>query len=286
MKKQLAAILIILGVGIFSWAQTPKDIFDGKKSQAEMEIMKGILGTTLSYVTQGQKTDAWRFNASSIGAYYLYGQGAVFTIPTSGLRRYGALNSSIALVNPEMFVNMQTLMENTQELELQASALAQTYKMLGKEAGKGTGKTKSGDSAAPAPPAPPAAPAVAPNPPAAPSPFKVDREELRKKIEDYQTKIKKSREEAEADREKFLQSLNEIKGYLVEALANYGDSLTTVKPNEYVNLVLSTDGLDSDFSNRKPRHDVISAQKSWITDYKAGRLNLDGFKQKVLQYTE
>jgi hypothetical protein len=308
MKKKLAAILFILGVAIFSWAQAPKDIFDGKKSQAEMDIMKGILSTTLSYVTQGQKVDPWRFNTSSISAYYLYGQGAVFEIPTSVFRRSYSGIFAGAVFNPEMSESLQQLNEHSKELEVKVAELAQRYKtsvVVGTGAGVGSGKaaTKIGlsNEAAPAapvpplPPAPPATPAVpapqpapfvSPNPSASPMPFKVDREELRKKIEEYQAKIKKSREEADADREKFLQSLNEIKGYLVETLANYGDSLTTVKPNEYINLVLSTDSLDSDFGNRKPRHDVISVQKSWITDYKAGRLSLDVFKQKVLQYTE
>ncbi|HTY63879.1 MAG TPA: hypothetical protein VMG30_16650, partial [Acidobacteriota bacterium] len=86
--------------------------------------------------------------------------------------------------------------------------------------------------------------------------------------------------------EKFLESLKEIRVYLIEALANYGDSLTQVKPGEYVNLILYTDAFDSDTSKMKTRHDIISAQKSWITDYKAGRITLDNFKQKVLQYTE
>ena len=43
---------------------------------------------------------------------------------------------------------------------------------------------------------------------------------------------------------------------------------------------------DTDSGRMKTRHDIISAQKSWITDYKAGRISLENFKQKVLQYTE
>ena len=105
-----------------------------------------------------------------------------------------------------------------------------------------------------------------------------------RKWREYQARIKKSREEAEANREKFLESLKEIRMPLIEALANYGDSLTTVKPGEYINLVLIDGHLR--FGRMKTRHDIISAQKSWITDYKAGRLTLENFKQKVLQYTE
>jgi hypothetical protein len=118
----------------------------------------------------------------------------------------------------------------------------------------------------------------------------VDREALPKKVIVIQAKAKQRREEAEANREKCLQNLTEIKGYLVEALAKHGDSLTTVKPGEYINLVLADSrlGVDSALGvdGQKARYDVISVQKSWITDYKAARLSLDGFKQKVLQYAE
>ena len=100
--------------------------------------------------------------------------------------------------------------------------------------------------------------------------------------------MKKSREQAAANRQKFLESLKELRAPLIEALANYGDSLTQVKPGEYINLILSTqDALDiMDYGPAKTRHDIISAQKTWITDYKAGRISLDTFRQKVLQYTE
>ena len=57
-------------------------------------------------------------------------------------------------------------------------------------------------------------------------------------MEEYRIVIKKSREEAAANQEKFLESLKEIRVHLIEALANYGDSLTQVKPGEYINLIL------------------------------------------------
>jgi hypothetical protein len=296
-KKQIAAIFIILGLGIFTWAQAPKDFFDGKKSQTELEIMKGILNTTISYVSQGKPAEAWSFSTSSISAYYLYGQGAVFVIPTSEIHRFDQGYIYGGFANADLSDALKMLKDSSKDIELKATEMALQSKLwakgfgTGTGSGKGAGKGEFRDDATPMPPAAPTPPVppVPPAPsvsPAVSAPNKVDREELRKKIEEVQAKLKKSREEANANREKFLKSLDEIKGYLIEALANYGDSLTTVKPNEYINLILSTDNFDTDFSRRKPQHDVISAQKSWITDYKAGRLSLDGFKQKVLQYTE
>jgi Skp family chaperone for outer membrane proteins len=112
-------------------------------------------------------------------------------------------------------------------------------------------------------------------------------EERRKKqkdlLEKFEARAEKNREEAQKKREKLLQSLADIKANLIETLANYGDSLTTVKSDEYINLVLNTE--DPEAANKK-RSDTISAQKSWITDYKAGRLSLQDFRGKVLQYTQ
>ena len=86
-----------------------------------------------------------------------------------------------------------------------------------------------------------------------------------------------------------MEAMAQAKVYLIEALANHGDSLTTVKPNEYVTLVLTADDVIVLFAGSEDassHRQIISVQKSVITDYKAGRLSLDGFKQKVLQYTE
>jgi hypothetical protein len=125
-------------------------------------------------------------------------------------------------------------------------------------------------SAPPAPPAPPQ-PAI--------------REAVRERMEEYWKKAKQNQEEAKAKREEYLRYLSVIKDNLIEALANYGDSMTTVKPGEYINLVLVTDDL---IGSRDPRNrsDVISAQKSWITDFKAGKSTLDAFKAKLIQYAD
>jgi hypothetical protein len=107
-----------------------------------------------------------------------------------------------------------------------------------------------------------------------------------KAIYNLSLRLLRDREEAAANQQKFLESLKELYTPLIEALANYGDSLAQVKPGEYINLILYTETLDTESARSKDRHDVISAQKSWITDYKTGRMTLDSFKQKVLQYSE
>ena len=105
--------------------------------------------------------------------------------------------------------------------------------------------------------------------------------------------MKVRREETEKQNQKLQELLTQLKGYLIEALANYGDSLTVVKPNEYINLVITTDtdsyvllNGSAEIGGSRSAREIISVQRSVITDYKAGRITLDGFKQKVLQYNE
>jgi hypothetical protein len=111
---------------------------------------------------------------------------------------------------------------------------------------------------------------------------------MRKRLADAQEKVKRRRADLETRRQKLLQSLSEIKVYLIEALANHGDSLTFLKPNEYINIILTTDEgfpVFSDGGESRALREVISVQKTAVSDYKAGRVTLDAFKQKVLQYS-
>jgi hypothetical protein len=270
MKRYIAGITILLLLGTFSWGQGTKEPFDVKKSREELEIMKGILNTALRFAAQNSQKQSTGFRFTNATSFYLAGQGAVFMISTSAGMR---LSEHLVQVNfaPELAENMARIEELRAQLEEktgQLLVLNESYR---------------GRNIAPAPPASPAPPAP-PTPPALPEPFasksnamkKIDSEKLKKSVEGALANVNKRREEAEANREKLLQSLAQTKASLVETLANYGDSLTTVKPEEYINLVLITDG----------RSDVVSARKSWITDYKAGRLNLEGFKQKVIQYNQ
>ncbi len=303
MKKYVAGILIVLALGVLCLAQAAKEPFDLKKSQAELEIMKGILSTTAKYIAQNYQKNVSGWSFSNISAYYLVGQGAVFVIPTSGLNTFSPLIISPldqAVANPldidtdgiliqtgenfgqleenlgQMDENMKQLEENKRQMEDYRLQM-EDYRAALKAAEKG--------AVAPVPPAAPAPPAP-PAPPTPPAPPQINREELRKKVETLQENINRSRAKAEANREKFKQSLKEIRMYLIEALANYGDSMTTVKPDEYFNLVFVTDPYSGYYGGSSRRYDVISIQKSWVTDYKAGRLTMDAFKQKALQYTE
>jgi hypothetical protein len=329
MNKRIVSILAIAAMlGLLSWsvAQTPKaELFDAKKSQQELEIMRGILSTTLNIVTKdlrsaGGDTSTRIFRNSSfsnVGAYYLYGQGATFTIPMSNFRfstSYGRLSAGYE----DQAAAMELMRENMEATRAQLEATraeveaARIGPGIGKGIGGGIGSGVGGGvgggvaggvgagvpTPPPSPPSPPppAAPAVAPQAAATPQAVAAPQartEEMRKKLADAQEQVKKRREEFEKQNQKLQEILTQLKSYLIEALANYGDSLTVVKPNEYINLVITTDsdgfglfGESSDTGAPRPTKEIISVQRSVITDYKAGRIALDAFKQKVLQYNE
>jgi hypothetical protein len=262
---------------VLSWAQGAKtDLFDVNKLQQELEIMKGILGTTLNFVTRDHGrgsnvtpearavyalggTSRSFFGYSRITAFYLYGQGAVFVVPSSGLR--------LSQSGGGLAMGSAGYEHALGAYYLDAAALADTVRVY---------SSAVAAQAAAQTPVPKAA--------VAPVPAQVNQEELRK----AQEKVRKSQEDLEARRAKVAEALAQVKGYLIEALANHGDSMTTVKPGEYLTVVLVTEDFDMGLldSGARARQEIISVQKSWITDYKAGRITLDAFKQKALQYSE
>ena len=202
-------------------------LFDLEESRQEIETMRGILRTTLGFALKSpQKSEDTDFpmlagsgGSPRIGGYYLYGQGALFTVSLG----------SLASLFPEP----------------------------------------------PEPPDPPE-PAAAPEPPAPPLPpllgdddvaavrqqaetarveaakaaaqakqFEKDSARIqqvaRKQAEKARQQMKKWREQMQADRAKLGEQMTAAKSALIDALAKHGDSLTVVKPQEYLTIVISGD---------------------------------------------
>jgi len=309
MKRNHFVIVTVVCVMLWSlnsFQSAQVQPFDLKKCQQELEIMKGILRTTLGFASQelaaGLKSDkvetkpgAKRFTFGrgdfSIGAFYLAGQGAVFTIPTSSVRdmmRARQGNGVFALAGAdwkEMGLNgewMEQLGNQLNELNLE----------LKNNFGFDAVAALAPGPRAPSPPMPPApasspvAAAPAPKPPQVPEAAAAREKQLRLKLAELQDKVKQRGEEEEARQARFRESLSQLKTFLMEAMANHGDSLTVVKPSEYVNLVIVDEANRwfGDDSGDRAQREILSVQKSVITDYKAGKLSLDAFKQKVLNY--
>ena len=316
MKKTYATLLLVIALGLLPWGatQTRTDLFDLKKSQQELEIMRGILSTTLGFVMKelrGKDSSApeprddffhWRF--TNVSAFYLYGQGAIFVIPASSFRNfsYGPFDKEGLLWDAQE-QKMQAALAAA-DSEIRAFAEIAEGHMVGVpggvpggvvggvpggvEGGISVGVRPSTRVQAPVAPQPPPAPEPPPAPSAAaptpaPKPAR-SQDEIRKKLFKAQEEVKQRRDQAEAKRAKFLDQLAEIKVYLVEALANHGDSLTHVKPNEYITILITSDEGDMFKDSTRSHREVLSVQKSAVMDYKAGKLSLDAFKQKVLNY--
>ena len=314
MKRNHLVIVTVVCVMLWSLnsfqsAQVP--LFDLRKCQQELEVMKGILRTTLGFASQelaaGLKSDkvetrvaAKRFafgrsGELSIGAFYLAGQGAVFTIPTSNVRdlmRARQGNGAYAFASADMkdmgFNGewMEQLGNQLNELHLQ---LKDNFGFEGIAAALGAVPKSPSPPVPPAPAVSPVSPAPAPKPPQAkdvPEGTGVREKQIRQKLAELQDRVKQRSEEEEARQAKFRESLSQLKVFLMEAMANHGDSLTVVKPSEYVNLVIVDEGNRwfGDDSGDRAQREILSVQKSVITDYKSGKLSLEAFKQKVLNY--
>jgi hypothetical protein len=280
---------LIFTAGLISWgaAQATQGADFARKSRQELEIMKGILQTTLNFVVQdlrqresgGKAVENRRRmywgSGPELGAFYLQGQGAVFMISASDLRmRVSGREERLDEALEEGLEAQEALREAVTDQEEALRALS--------EAGVGV----------PAPPQPPQPPQAVPAPaakPAQPAVSSAKQEEMRKRLAEAQARMKQRREELQARQKKLQEYLDEIKVHLVEALANHGDSLTTIKPSEYINVIIGGDGVSGiaptlDSGDASSNYQVISVQKSLIADYRAGKLSLDAFRQKVLQY--
>ncbi len=286
MRRILTGFCVVLAtlisLAVTELAQT--QLFDQEKSRQEIETMRGILRTTLDYalkrnpqVTEDSKFgDLTGFSRSNrVSGFYLYGQGALF---------------SISLVSPSSaaFAPMAALAE----------------------------------LAPPTPPIPPAAPAPPPAPPLlneddlaairqqaeaakADSASTVAQakqqqreaarqmDEIMKQSASVQKKMGEWRKQNAEAHARLQVQMASAKVALVETLAKYGDSLSVVKPQEYITIAISGEGepwFSDEFSVVGPvtadRHQqIVSVQKSVVTDYKAGRISLDEFKKRVLSYT-
>ena len=256
MKRNCLGIFLSLLMGMTAWAQGANAPFDMAKTQKELEIMRGIFKTTLSFNSGDSQRDRF-FDFADIRFLYLTDQGVNFYVQNPGF-----FLPSIALDNIEIEFdeaalqtdlemiqeNLKIMQENLKQKEMEAGE----YSSARKSIEEANAEVKRGKEAWEAQKAK----------------MLVQQKEMQQKIQAQNEKIAKQQEDRR-------QKLPAIKESLIEAVANYGDTLTTVKIDEYINLVFDTSG----------QYEVVSIQKSWIKDYKAGKLTLDQFKAKAIQYS-
>ena len=283
MKRRIALIAVVLGlaVGLFqlrSSAQQPSD--EQTRGRQEIAVMKSILQTTLNFAARDmdkqQSADKHRraFGFSQITGLYLRGQGAVFTIPLSGVGGFGNHDFDFNFVMPEVdfatgeagqvTVNVPTPIIagdlSAEEMERVEAALQQAQKELEKE------QTKAADVKA------------------------KTKERLQRQMEQLkktQEKMKLRQQELEKRRAEMAQRIERLKVHLRDALANHGDSLSIVKPQEFVTFVIAGDGVRGWFGDSggdaQTQH-VMSVKKSDVVEFKSGRITREQFAQRVMEY--
>ena len=324
MKKRIAVIMAMVAMSIFSWSQENRTIPDAKKSGDDMEIMRGILESTLKLYAP--KTSI--LNRFDINSFYLRGQGAVFTISTAGLRDYypafatatgsvSANDSPAKTLKPLVNSGFDSI-SDSQESESWPGDISQpasvprvpfrvrNYRIETMDDGSLLTYVRSDEQNI--------AMVTMTNEKGELSMMPIDVDDssgasevtnqskiagkiwerfgmtqerfdqVLAQLTEMQEKTRKVRDEQSASWQKLRQTIAEIQIPLIDTLANYGDSLSAVRSEEYINLALII--VDEFDFNSKKQLDIITARKSWITDYKAGLLTLDEFRQKVLQYNQ
>ncbi|MBN2321719.1 MAG: hypothetical protein JXR49_21750 [Acidobacteria bacterium] len=265
MKRSWYVISVFLLMGLTAWAQGVSAPFDMAKSEKELEIMRGIFKTTLSYDSDDSQGVNF-FQFAEIRYMYLEDQGANFFMKVLDFNPQEFnlnLGFDSSLLESRLKMTEENLKRLQENLKRNEQSVADFYfsRSESQDSDKDTVNefnraqqnyekyiTEAFSSA---------------------------EEALTGKQEAMKQNIQTQKAMIEKQQENRRPKMPEIKESLIEAVANYGDSLTVVKPDEYINLVFDTSG----------QYDIVSIQKSWIKDYKAGKLTLDQLKGKTIQYS-
>jgi hypothetical protein len=280
-------------------------LFDEAKVRKEIEVMKSILATSLSFSSQEMEkltTSGWGREyrralrewsgglRPRVEGLYLYGQGTVFTIHVprlsqGGFDRIEALDAELAELEELDWVNADLL---EARIALMESQLQLAQESLGPA---GTGAYAPMPESVPLPPVPPEPPTAGERDERLP---REERERREARAEDAKHRVREVREELQAARAEVQATQEDIEAYrrrlkndLIEALARHGDSLTHVKPDEYVNFVLVESWhpvYDWEGGPQEGHALILSVQMSDILAHARGQLTFEQFAAQVLDY--
>jgi len=249
--RNLSIVIIILVVAGLAGTGLAggEELFDVKRSQREIEIMRGILRTSLSFAAEELEAPFSRRDWSSIDGFYLFGQGAVFIISIPGPE----VAPVYSVWSPSVGADREYRLMSTAP---RAPRLARTYyaeSLAALEAGEAEQAEVEEHLA---------------------------QLELLQEVEADAPEIAEQIKEAKARAEQRQREIEKLQSERAERMARY-------RVHEYVTLVLSPSvmafGLFGEESGLPAR--VISVKKSTITAYKTGKLSEDAFRKAVLRYT-
>ena len=287
-------VAVTVGAGWSEGLLAQKTPSGDAQLQQELQVMKSILSTTLSFLSQPSTgliglPGGHRLGVGRIEGLYLKGQGAVFMIPLEtgsdvDPAQFAAVEKRLsdleASNNPrsaeaELRLLRSLTRHGFPELD-ELRAIAEEQAMAAVEA--------SGEGSEVRPSSRPA-----PQSAKKPSPA-----EIKQEIQKLKQELAESRAKAEENRRRLQDSL-------VDVLSRYGDSLTQLRPDEYVNFVVSSSsglggfvlpdfawgstGINTGSRSSDDAFDMIMTVKvSEIRAYRAGSIDLATFKSRIQQY--
>ena len=262
---------------------------DKDRAAREIEIMKSIIATTLSFV---QKDSAEELSGlveefevygdsghykDQIEGFYLYEQGTLMRIslprlPVDGSRQLAALEKKLRkvkqglgkdlpyvdvqlhLVEHELSMVYENLQEYSEAMEMAAQLADYTAQL------------EEADS---------------------PEKRQEYEKQLQQRIEKYEQELIAQRKRMKEVAEKTGRFRSKVKQALVEAVANHGDSLSHLKPDEYLNLMIVEDSghrWAMGHTGHESRPVVLSVRRSDISAYRTGSIDMAEFGSRVMEY--
>jgi hypothetical protein len=289
---RLVPALLLLPTSAFA-VQLPT--IDSVLVQREIEVMKSILSTTLSFVekdaalglTSGPESgylDAyrdWARNSENrIEGFYLVGQGTVMRIslprlPSGETKRLAALERKLAKVKKGLDGDLHFAGAQLQLLEHDLGLILKNYELMEDYSEALEMASELADYASELEEAS----------------SSQKREEweakVQRRVEEYEKELKTQQERLEEFEKRAEDYRKQIRNALIKAVANHGDSLSHLKPNEYLNLMLiESRGHPWDWSGHEsaPSARVLSVKKSDIGEYRRNQITMEQFESRVLQY--
>lgn len=293
LTKNILCLTIFSALIGFSAGQPNIDPVQGEK---ELEVMKSVISTSLSLAKKSLREEEssesrlgrYRrfdsdFDADVIEGYYLHGQGVVFTIPYPCLsgRFSGNWENDINIRLDEI---MEEELVDNEFLEQEVELMLNEVELQRQELG-----LPNKPHPAPAPPKAPGAPEAPGSPEPAPGPEAAKHsaeamKNLEKQVSKIKVRLREVKEQTEEQKEKTAKEREAIKKELIDVVSVHGGSLTQVKDNEFINLILKDSCEFFSWDGSGDNRTVLSIKKSDLSAYRSGQLTMEQLKSRFVEY--
>jgi hypothetical protein len=108
--------------------------------------------------------------------------------------------------------------------------------------------------------------------------------EIQTRIERLKDRLRDSRKMSEEKRQQTELERGVIREELIRVVATHGDSMTHVKDNEYINLILEENCEPYAWNRSTDSQTILSFKKSDIRAFRSGQLTLEQLKSRLMEY--